>query len=345
MSAVLNTDATNPGAAGTSTFGQVPGCISNEQFLAAVFSDIDPGTHALCVGFPGDPGNFRAAAAPWVPGERLPQRIARDHNNYVAGCTFHPNAQGERWERTTALHAAQRLIMIDDIGTGLGSKIPWNKLKLPPSALIESSRDNHQADYFITQDADAHDRALCARLIGQLITHGLIGKDTGMAGVNRVARLPVGINGKAKYAQDGHPWRVRCIEFEPARRYTIKQIAAAYGLDLTAPPESARAAIQLTPALRAGIDRRFAALLKAFSLLDMYKRETHAGWHEVRCPWIDEHSDPADSGAYLMEPGDANDFEGWFKCYHGCCDERRLADVHRWLLELRAERASQRAEQ
>jgi hypothetical protein len=306
----------------------------NEQFLAAVFRDIEPGTHASLVGFPGDPDTTQKwAAAGWVPGERLPRRTAPNNNNYVAGCTFRPNAQGERWQRGTHLFAAQRLIMVDDVGTGVGSKIGRNRLLLPPSALIESSRDNYQADYFITQDADAHDGALCGRLIKQLITHGLLAKkDPGMNGVNRVARLPVGINGKPKHMQGGQPWRVRCIEFEPLRHYTVRQIAAAWDLALTKHERKA-APVEITIDLTDRAGRQFDALLRVFTRERMYKRalgDVHPGRHEVSCPWIEDHTDRADSGTYLDEPCVANNFEGAFVCFHGHCDERRIIDVRAW---------------
>ena len=60
------------------------------------------------------------------------------------------------------------------------------------------------------------------------------GADPGMRGVTRYARLPVGQNNKAKYVERlGAPFVHQVVAWEPGLTYTVDQIAAAYGLDLT----------------------------------------------------------------------------------------------------------------
>jgi hypothetical protein len=209
--------------------------VSNSVFLESLFAEAMPGTYTIVCSFRGDP--YKAdrsawAGRPWSPAQNLPTWFDAG-NTYLTVSTFDPDeATGEcrrRKAQFNGFHAA----MIDDLGT----KVPHGKLLLPPSAIIETSPDNFQAYLFVAQDRDASDRPKCERLIERMVAAGLTadGKDPGMKGVTRYGRLPVGINAKAKYvAQLGRPFQTRCTEFEPQRRYTVAQIAAAWRLDLPA---------------------------------------------------------------------------------------------------------------
>jgi hypothetical protein len=313
--------------------------VTNEVFLEAMFEDAAPGTYTMVASFCGDPykaGRGAWAGRPWSPASRLPHNFSLG-NTYLTVSTFEPDPltgdQRRRKSQFRALHA----VMIDDIGT----KVHRDKLLLMPSALIETSPGNFQAYLFVAQDASATDRGTCERLIRAMIASGLTadGSDPGMNGVTRYGRLPAGINGKAKYvASLGRPFDVRCLEFEPARRYTSAEIAAAWRLDLAAKPDvfpgrSSAAFISADQVARA--EQQFSALIELFEQLGMYKgRIGRSPWHNVTCPWIDSHTDRTDSGAAISDPSPENNYAGGFRCHHGHCEAWHMGDVRRWVRRL-----------
>jgi hypothetical protein len=163
------------------------------------------------------------------------------------------------------------------------------------------------------------------------------GKDPGMKGVTRYGRLPAGINGKAKYvARLSRPFQVRCALFDPMRRYSIAQIAAAWRLELSAPKPAYTNVISITPALLKRASERFSALIDTFQMMGMYHGQ-RGQWHDITCPWIHEHTDRADSGSAIVEPSADNNYAGGFQCHHGHCEHRTMRDIRRWLVALIAE--------
>jgi len=215
--------------------------------------------------------------------------------------------------------------MVDDIGT----KVPHGIIYLPLSALIETSPRNFQGYYFIEPSAASDDGAIAARLLDALVEAGMSkdGTDPGMKGVTRYGRLPVGVNGKAKYVeQGGAPFRVRIDEWHPQRRYTVEQIAAGYRLDLTIRTRQVR---ELEPGEASARATTFEHLMQLLASKGRY-RESHDGWHDIVCPWSDTHSDRAETGTALREPSESNNWAGGFRCHHGHCERRTIADVYAW---------------
>jgi hypothetical protein len=313
--------------------------VTNEVFLETMFEDAAPGTYTIVASFCGDPykaGRGAWAGRSWAPGERLPRGFGSG-NAYVTLSSFEPDPMTGEQRRRKSQFRAEHAVMIDDIGT----KVRHEKLLLPPSSLIETSPGNLQAYLFVVQDEAAMNRDVCERLIKAMIASGLTadGSDPGMNGVTRYGRLPAGINSKAKYvAKLGRPFDVRCLEFEPARRYTIAEIAAAWRLDLTAKPDafsgrSSAAPISADQVARA--EQQFLALIELFEQLGMYRGRIGRGpWHGVTCPWIDSHTDRADSGAAISDPSSENNYAGGFRCHHGHCGAWHMSDVRRWVRRL-----------
>jgi hypothetical protein len=310
--------------------------VTNSVFLEAMFADALPGTYTILCSFPGDPYNVdrRAwAGRPWAPGQKLPARFG-EGNTYLTVSTFEPDPQTGETRRRKANFIAMHAVMIDDVGT----KVLRDKLLLKASAAIETSPGNYQIYLFLHQDSSARDRALCERLVARMIAAGLTsdGKDPGMRGVTRFGRLPVGINGKAKYVQQlGHAFATRCVVFRPQLRYTIPEVAAAWQLDLTAPQLVAHNVVSITPALVRRAAEQFTALIDTFKLMSMYIGQRGA-WHDVICPWLDQHTDRCTSGTAIAEPSPENGYMGGFVCHHGHCQDpkRTMRDVHAFLREL-----------
>jgi hypothetical protein len=313
--------------------------ITNANFLNAVFADMLPGSHTIICGFSGDPNTKDRDEArrnwcgrPWRRGDAVPARFDA-LNSYYTVSTFEPDRETGEQRRRKSEFLQMHVVMVDDIGT----KIPRASIVLNPSALIETSPGNFQGCYFLADDDDSRDRERCERLVQRMIEAGLAinSKDPGMTGVTRYARLPVGVNAKAKYIEQlGAPFRVRIVSFEPTLRYSIQEIAQAYKLDMTERRPRAPV-IPITPALIARGQSRFSATLEVFQILGMYRGQ-HGTWHEVTCPWLDSHTERADTGAALSEPSEANGWAGGYCCHHGHCRGiRGMKDIRAWLRQLR----------
>lgn len=296
--------------------------ISNKQFLQAMFRDQIPGTAATLHSFTGDPSkDGKWNAMPWRMGKVLPT-LNPFANNYVCVSCFHAGTDNEtgkpKFFRRKIQFATLHAVMIDDLGT----KLPMSDLKMKPSCLVETSPGNYQAWLFL--ESPILTIGAAETLINEMIRAGISAEmDPGMKGVTRVARVPVGANGKAKYrGEDGAVWPQRVQEANLDLRYTPAQIADAYGLDLTprreAPPP---------PPPRAGVDVERAGLIKWIKLFGYHKEEQRPGYHEMVCPWADAHSDKGTTGTYYMEPEALNSYHGGFLCHHGHCMDRDISDL------------------
>ena len=159
----------------------------NADFMGAVFKAIPDRAQSMFVTFSGDPRSVKASAwfaRPWQAGSVTPDSA----NNFFALGSHYPGDDGQVRRKKThfaALHA----VMLDD----LGSKVPFERVTLPLSWLIETSPGNHQGGFILSEviiDAAGSDR-----LMNAIIAAGLC--DPGAGGPTaRLARLPVGANGK-----------------------------------------------------------------------------------------------------------------------------------------------------
>jgi hypothetical protein len=153
-----------------------------------------------------------------------------DANCFYVVSSFCSNDE-RKIRRSKNSFAAAHVLTLDDIGDGPNAKISWEKVKLPPSFVIETSLNNCQPGYILS--APETDADLFNRVVDALIHQGLAADaDPGMKGVTRYVRLPVGTNNKTKYDR---PHRHVLKEWHPERHYTLQDIIDAYELDLTPP--------------------------------------------------------------------------------------------------------------
>ena len=318
--------------------------ITNGEFLEAMFADLPDGAAAMVCGFAGDPkpaeptedDRKRWFALPWMFGQPVPWRCKSGSNNYCAVSSFHPLRDGEHageYRRRKEAFARLHAVMLDDLGDGPGAKVSMRHAdKLPVSALVETSPRNYQAWLFLEADADTDDRDLAERLIDRMIADGLAANtDPGMSGVTRYGRLPVGVNGKAKYLQDGKPFPVRLARWNPEFRYTVREVAQAFGLNLTATRNTPAAVPRPDDAELARRCDGFAALLELVAHAGLYQAALGEGRHAITCPWFQEHTGQDKSGTALIEPSAANKWRGVFRCHHGHGEKLYIGDVLEYL--------------
>jgi hypothetical protein len=249
--------------------------------------------------------------------------IDKESNNFIAISTFYRNEEVQRGQRVMRYRrrkenfAACHLIMIDDVGTKMQ---PW-QIPLEPSYKLETSPGNYQYGYLLA--APGLDGDLVARVVDAMVAQSLTadGKDPGMKGVTRYGRLPVGWNTKAKYVERlGAPFVHQLEEWHPDRRFTLQEIIEAFELDLDRVKGKASAQTD-DPILKA---------LESRGLLKGQISGKEGVWG-ITCPWLDEHTDRADSGAAYFQPGYGGRLAPGFKCHHGHCESRTVKDLLRLL--------------
>lgn len=330
----MNTQNKNPattqarvrGAENIKALGKTPNkdstsSVNNVDFIAHAFAGCGQDETPWCAGFSGDVAEanhsvwFGSSALP------LPRFIHPAHNNYIATSTFKRGADGQ-FRRRKDCWSGMWLILHDDLGT----KIPFTKLRLEPSCLIETSPGNFHGWLFLTAPERNQHRA-------EALINGIIhaeANDPGAGNITRYGRLPVGVNGKAKYTDNtGKPWEQRVHSWHPERRYSPEEIAKAYGfkLDVVARPKPRRHA----PKADQG---GYVAILDAAGLYLEGMRGMEG--HRIICPWHAQHTDEDTTGTVYFQPSEENEWRGGFICHHGHCKGRNIADLDYFVQRLLA---------
>lgn len=295
-----------------------------KEFVQAMFGKMlsDQKEQPLFCGFPDDP----KAGGNWFPktmnhGE-LPKQINKINNNYVNISTYRPNEKGE-YRAKEGLVVATHAIMLDDIGT----KVKRSLVKLEPSWIVETSPDNYQFGYLLKRPVK--NKQLAGKLISGLAAAGLT--DKGAKGIARWMRLPFGVNTKPKHLIEGKGFKVRLVEWHPERRYSLKQIAKAYNINI----DNDNGASKCSKPTQDSNNE----VLVSLRVRGLWKAELEPGKHDITCPWVAQHTGQVDHGAVYYEPAIDNKQAGGFNCQHDHCAGRSIADLREFLgLDVPSER-------
>lgn len=290
----------------------------SSEFLAALGQDLPPDERLILCGFPGDP--FKAGPEAWRPRPWSGEiRFPETWNAYVTVASFKRAGDGS-FRRRTETFAAGRALMVDDIGTKVD---PTAVAGMPPSVIVETSPENFQ--YWYLLDTPERDMSRFDGVIRAFISGKLLGADPGMSGVTRVGRIPDFNNCKPSH----NNWRVKMRSLTD-RRYAVDELLAGFSLQIN----GRRVPVRKLPTAEA-LERN-AAYETAFKFLAqrrMLKRgePDPSGWVEMTCPWVDDHTGGADTGAAIREPAIENDFYGAFRCHHGHCADKGWAELTEWI--------------
>ena len=301
---------------------------SNTEVLNSLFRHMPEDQRAVLCSVPGDPNTVEYwPGIAYRVGSRAP--LVSTLNNYVAVSGFNPNEKGE-YRRRKDQFAGLYVVMIDDIGTKLRlDSIPKT---LVPNLVVETSPGNYQVTFRLTEPVFDLDEAdgLIKALIKALSDDGV---DPGMAGVTRVLRLPIGINGKPKYHRDGAVWTCRTHFWDGDVSVSAQELYRVFGAVVVrrsfAEPDT-----EVSTERKRGYSIVMAGL-KALSRLRKHGR----GWADMQCPWLSGHTDGTDNGAAIAAPAKANGYMGGFKCHHGHCMNRNWADLEEWVSDRLHEQA------
>jgi hypothetical protein len=288
--------------------------VTNEEFLGAVFHHLPEGAHAAVCSKSGDPttGGWYARRADQVVGN-----LTAANNNYFNCSSFTLSDDGDIHARKENF-AAYNALMLDDIGT----KVPSDRLgNFEFSYLLETSPGNYQGGIILADPITNGDDA--NRLLNAAIAAGLC--DKGASGAQgRWMRLPVGINGKAKHANEaGEPFKCRLVKWNPELVYTTQEIVDGLKLEIAPAAEpTLQSAVNSDPTGdNDDADDVFTPksaenpVINALKTKGYYKTPLGSGTHDVTCPWCAEHTDGLDTGAAYFEPSESYPIGG-FRCQH-----------------------------
>lgn len=306
--------------------------VSNAEFLHEAFAISAAHCGDCCpvtVSFVGNPSrDARWVARPFT-GNDAPES---DHaNNYFALAAFMPDLEGT-YHRRKKSFAALFVVALDDVTPVVvegkqKAQIPFSRVSLPPTYVLETSEGNFQVGYFLHEPI--LDRGEAEDLLKAIIASGL--SDPGASGpCARLMRLPIGCNGK--YQPE---FRCRLRLWAPERRYTIDELREGLQIGFV----SAACVKQQPVTLLSNVCQSVAEgnavytpapttniVLQALSERGLLKREVAPGKYELACPWVNEHTDQVDSGAVYWAP-DENHPHGSFKCLHGHCIGRGISEL------------------
>ena len=290
-----------------------PGCkpVTNEGFLRAIFGARNWQRAHVCA-VPGDP-NDPASRAAWAGGPPPALRELEDGslNQYWTVSLFHHEAGTGRFVRRIANFAGYYAVIFDDVGPKVDGRDVLARIGAP-SWRLETSPGNEQWGYIL--DTPERDLGRANGLTSALVAAGVssTGRDPGMVGVTRYARMPVGTNGKASAGR----WRCAMRAWSPTRTFTMEEIAAGWDVVLPAP---GTVTVHASPVLTAGATD---AWLDAMAGLGRVQGPAGSGWgYLVTCPYVEEHTARADTGT-AYRPGVRRGEPGSWKCNHGHCENR-----------------------
>lgn len=303
------------------------------EFLRTLTGDLPVDERMILCGFAGDPAKAGPSAwkpRGWVPGMKIP--YGPKANAYTTVASFRQAADGS-WRRRGETFAAGRALMVDDVGTKVDPSLVAG---VPPSCRVETSPGNEQWWYFLSQPE--RDAAKFDGVIRAFISGKLLGSDPGMSGVTRVGRIPGFWNGKPAY----NGWTVALRELTD-RRFTLDELLAGFSLQIHGRRETL---VKLHSSAAQERNRAFLSAYKFLEQRELLKKDEPdpSGWIEMTCPFIEEHTGGADTGAAIREPAPENEYYGAFRCHHGHCIDKGWADLTDWINEQAIEELNNAAE-
>jgi hypothetical protein len=287
----------------TDKFAAFVGQVSNDEFLSAIFGNTFTSANPLVCKKKGDPDLGGWFAKKWPCNTN-----AHDLNWYALPGLYKPDNLG-RYRAKKELSVAVHAVMVDDVGTKVSSE---HFATCPPSWAIETSPGNCQYGYILVQpitDLDVADKLKEKLIEAELCDSGATG------GTARWMRLPVAINGRPKYGKPSP--KCLLVQWRPELKYTVDQLYSAFGLQRVqvAPPNNTATTTVNRPPGQTQLSDDAASVIEALQAKGLYKSALGSGKHDIRCPWVNGHTDAADNGAAYFEPNQKYP-TGGFKCHH-----------------------------
>jgi RepB DNA-primase from phage plasmid len=279
-----------------------------------------------------DPVTGRKLNSGWFPEPWRPDKTIREFSNaYVVISssikTYNEAGQLRYW-RGEASFGHGLALMVDDVGTGDGSKGALDLSHvteiLKPTAIVETSPDNFQLWYFLA--APVGDMALFKSFLVCFVNKVLIGRggDATIRDVARYGRLPVGFNNKRNHdgsfkygGKYGCP--VTLFDSDYSRRYTMEEIAEAFDFKIKEPKRIPPPDSSDMNAIWYRLAKQVLAGLKMGEKTGGAVAENTSGKCRIQCPWGETHANGDWGGAYFRGYVLGAEHEYVFGCAHDTC--------------------------
>jgi len=187
--------------------------VTPKEFLRELLRPAAKGAVAWCLTMPRAKGDWTGAAC---DREKPPRCEGR--NSYYSIAAFPPDADAR--EIKQALGAG--VVLLDDVTTKGDYDGVLERLG-PPSFKVQTSARSQQWGYLLDELADD---AQIAPIHARLQKLGLC--DRNGNSLVRYGRLPAGVNNKPEH---GELFDVRCVYWKPQRRFAVRDIEEALGVE------------------------------------------------------------------------------------------------------------------
>ncbi len=198
--------------------------MTNSDFLAEIYGEMEPGTHGWVCSFRADPNNapptvWSGRAYKGLPNQAaLIDRSIQD-NTYFCTSVLTATSDGEIVRRKDAF-VRLAVLVLDDVQLHDVQGFSY---------ALQTSPGKFQVGIFLDgEDTDTRNRQLIDRLMSALAARGRSNDASGNACV-RYVRLPGGTNTKPRPAGE---WQVKLEVWQPNVRWSLDDACAAVGIDL-----------------------------------------------------------------------------------------------------------------
>jgi hypothetical protein len=251
--------------------------------------------------------------------------------------TPNPKTGDMRYWRGEASFGHGLALMVDDIGSGKGSKggldLDFFDNILLPTATVETSPGNYQLWYFLDKPEPSliKFKAFLNCFVAAVLRKG---GDNTIKDVSRYGRMPCGVNNK-RHNMDGDfkypivdkkgktvPYAVQIHDADYTKRYSIDEIANKFGFEIVLPARR-EIVFDVGEYKYDEIWLRMAEkILSSGNLGEGSGGEVimnMSGKWRIRCPWGHEHTNGDPYGAYFRGPIPGAEVEFVFGCGHDTC--------------------------
>jgi len=289
--------------------------MTNEEFITAIFGG-EPDGIICTIWFYESPSDQKWwIAKPW------PSCLPDKSNNYLCYSTFKPTAISKtstgrpKVERQKKHFQSLYAIMLDDIGTGEGSRCnPSVFGDTSPTLIVETSPGNFQ--WIFKLDQPISESIMVDRIWEAIKAFGQT--DKGSSGLTcRIGRMPNSANTKYDKCHE-----VTVTEYNPGKVFSIDDFLKLIGQVL--PP--------VTPVRKfiGEFDTSHSLeVLAKLKELGLYRREMVRGKYAITCPNAHEHTGQSDKDteAVYWEIQEGHAYGG-FNCQHSHCSDIKAIEFY-----------------
>ena len=293
--------------------------ITLDIFVNTLFPDLDE-HERVCFARPATKGYHQRAYSP-----RLAQSVIdRPAAWYVCVSSVKAVPTNKMLRRRAVDCLYAWVLILDDIGT----IVPFDKAPdIPPSVILESSKDNYQWLYLLEPwDLTTPESLDYFEDCHRAIVNAGYGDTGGPGGVTKVFRVPGSINTK----EGKNNWVTRVTGWHPELIYDLPDIMTALKLK----PET-KAVRGVQAAAPAGLIDPVATWLESRDLLG----EEDDAFFTIRCPWAGDHTDDQISAGYSPLGHGLHPLYRVFNCFHAHCANRGAEHFLAWITEQGGPRA------